>query len=81
VFIFCRSGNLTPAINLTSAEMYEIYFQGLGMCVGVVFPVVCLIFFFFNQTPHAYPNTEDVLQDALLEVTSVTFFGSRLDTW
>lgn len=43
------------------------------MCVGVVFAVV-LFLFFPNKTPHAYPNTEDVLQDALLEDTSVTFW-------
>lgn len=47
-FIFCRSGNLTPAISLTSTGSY---LEGLGMCGGVVF-LLCFFFCFEPNNPH-----------------------------
>lgn len=73
-FIFCRSGNLTPATNYPALEALS----KVWGCVWVLFLWFLSLFFFFNQTPHAYPNTEDVLQDALLESISVTFW---LEGW
>lgn len=73
MFIFCRFGNFTPAINLTSAG---ICFEGLGMCVGVF--LLCVAWVFFTQTPHTISSPEDMLRDALLEDMSVTFW---LEAW